>query len=145
LINQSGPGFERSCPSVSLRDEYSKVMIPACVLVVAGLTLMRGIFAAVNPLRVDEAYYWTWSRESVISYLDHPPMISWCVYFGTQIFGDTNFGVRFSGLLAMLVMQVLLADIVWRTTRDWRYVILAPTPTPLPERTRSGPYPEQLS
>ena len=95
------------------------------MLVVAGLTLMRGIFAAVFPLRVDEAYYWTWSRESVISYLDHPPMIAWFIHFGTQIFGDSNFGVRFSGLLAMLVMQVLLADIVWRTTRDWRYAILA--------------------
>lgn len=90
-----------------------------------GLTFMRGIFAAVIPLRVDEAYYWTWSREAVISYLDHPPMIAWCVHFGTLIFGDTNFGVRFSGLLAMLVMQVLLADIVWRTTRDWRHVMLA--------------------
>lgn len=95
------------------------------MLIVAGLTVMRGIFAAVSPLRVDEAYYWTWSKESVISYLDHPPMISWFVYFGTQIFGDTNFGVRFSGLLAMLVMQALLADIVWRTIRDWRYVVLA--------------------
>ncbi len=104
---------------------YSKLSIAACVLVVAGLTLMRGIFAAVIPLRVDEAYYWTWSRESVVSFIDHPPMISWCVYFGTQIFGDTNFGVRFSGLLAMLIMQALLADIVWRTTRDWRYAILA--------------------
>jgi 4-amino-4-deoxy-L-arabinose transferase-like glycosyltransferase len=104
---------------------YSKLLLPVCVMVVAGLTLMRGIFAAVHPLRVDEAYYWTWSRESVISYLDHPPMISWFTHFGTLIFGDTNFGVRFSGLLAMLVMQALLADIVWRTTRDWRYVVLA--------------------
>jgi 4-amino-4-deoxy-L-arabinose transferase-like glycosyltransferase len=69
------------------RDDDSRLLITVCVLVVAGLTLMRGIFAAVNPLRVDEAYYWTWSRESVISYLDHPPMISWCLYFGTQIFG----------------------------------------------------------
>ena len=86
---------------------------------------MRGVFAATNPLRVDEAYYWTWSNESVISYLDHPPMIAWCVHLGTLIFGDTNFGVRFSGLLAMLVMQVLLADIVWRTVRDWRCVVLA--------------------
>jgi 4-amino-4-deoxy-L-arabinose transferase-like glycosyltransferase len=94
-------------------------------LVIAALTFMRGIFAAVTPLRVDEAYYWTWSKESVISYLDHPPMISWCVYFGTSIFGDTNFGVRFSGLAAMLAMEVLLADIVWRTVRDWRCVILA--------------------
>ena len=104
---------------------YSKLLIPVCVLIVGGLTLMRGIFAAVNPLRVDEAYYWTWSRTSVISYLDHPPMISWCIYLGTLIFGDTNFGVRFGGLLTMLVMEALLTDIVWRITRDWRYAILA--------------------
>jgi 4-amino-4-deoxy-L-arabinose transferase-like glycosyltransferase len=121
----AGRGAVRSWPFRLLHRENSRLAISACVLVVAGLTLMRGIFAAVNPLRVDEAYYWTWSRESVISYLDHPPMIAWCVGFGTQIFGDTNFGVRFSGLLAMLVMQALLADIVWRTTRDWRYAILA--------------------
>ena len=100
--------------------------------VVAGFTVMRVIFAIVNPLRVDEAYYWTWSRESVISYLDHPPMISWCVHFGTLIFGDTNFGVRFSGLLALPIMQLLLADIAWRTTRDWRSVVLAVL---LPEAT----------
>ena len=111
--------------SVLSHHQNPGLSIAACVLLVAALTLMRGIFAAVLPLRVDEAYYWTWSRESVISYLDHPPMVSWCVYFGTQIFGDTNFGVRFSGLVAMLVMQALLADIVWRTTRDWRYAILA--------------------
>jgi 4-amino-4-deoxy-L-arabinose transferase-like glycosyltransferase len=123
--DNSRPGFARSSRAALPRDKYSKLLIPACALVVAGLTLMRGIFAAVHPLRVDEAYYWTWSRESVISYLDHPPMIAWCIHLGTAIFGDTNFGVRFSGLLAMLVMQVLLADIVWRTTRDWRYAILA--------------------
>lgn len=115
----------RACQSVLQRDDYSKLLITISLLVVAALTVMRGIFAAVHPLRVDEAYYWTWSRESVISYLDHPPMVSWCIYFGTLIFGDTNFGVRFSGLLAMLVMQALLADIVWRTSRDWRYAILA--------------------
>ena len=115
----------RRWQSVLSRHENPGRLIAACVLLVAALTLMRGIFAAVHPLRVDEAYYWTWSRESVISYLDHPPMVSWLIYFGTQIFGDTNFGVRFSGLLAMLVMQALLADMVWRTTRDWRYAILA--------------------
>jgi len=88
-----------------LHLENSRLAISACPLAVAGLTVMRGVFAAFNPLRVDEAYYWTWSRENVISYLDHPPMVAWCVAFGTQIFGDTNFGVRFSGLLAMLVMH----------------------------------------
>jgi 4-amino-4-deoxy-L-arabinose transferase-like glycosyltransferase len=112
-------------PRPSTKAGHSKLFISFCVLVVAGLTLMRGIFAAVHPLQVDEAYYWTWSKESVISYLDHPPMVAWCIHLGTAIFGDSNFGVRFSGLVAMLVMQVLLAYIAWRAVRDWRCVIIA--------------------
>jgi len=42
-------------------------------------------------VRTDEAYYWTWSKESVLSFLDHPPMIAWFIRFGTAIFGDTKF------------------------------------------------------
>src|SRR5262249_39414972 len=60
-----------------------------------------------------------------ISYLDHPPIIAWCVRFGTMLFGDTNFGVRFAGLVSMLVMQLLLFDIVWRLVRDIRYAVVA--------------------
>ena len=45
--------------------------------------------------------------------------------FGTLVFGDTNFGVRFTGLLGMLLMQLLLADIVWQVLRDYRYVLIA--------------------
>jgi 4-amino-4-deoxy-L-arabinose transferase-like glycosyltransferase len=93
------------------------------VAVVAGLTVLRAVFAVSIELRVDEAYYWTWSKENVASFLDHPPLIAWFVRFGTALFGDSNFGVRFPGLLSMLVMQLLLADIVWRLVRDWRYVI----------------------
>ncbi|MFO1108665.1 MAG: glycosyltransferase family 39 protein [Bradyrhizobium sp.] len=106
--------FKLSSPAVG---------IALCVAIVAGLTLLRAIFAVALELRVDEAYYWTWSKESALSFLDHPPLIAWFVRLGTALFGDTNFGVRFSGLLSMLVMQVLLADIVWRMVRDWRYVI----------------------
>jgi hypothetical protein len=92
---------------------------------VAVLTVMRAVYAGVIELRTDEAYYWTWSKEDVLSFLDHPPMIAWFIRFGTAIFGDTNFGVRFAGLLAMLVTQLLLADIVRRVTHDTRAVILA--------------------
>ena len=76
-------------------------------------------------LRTDEAYYWTWSKESALSFLDHPPMIAWFIRFGTAIFGDTNLGVRFAGIVAMLVTQLLLADIVRRVTHDFRAVVLA--------------------
>jgi hypothetical protein len=64
------------------------------VAVVAGLTVLRGIFATTIELRVDEAYYWTWSKEGVMSFLDHPPPIAW--FISTALFGDNNFGVRWS-------------------------------------------------
>jgi hypothetical protein len=70
------------------------VQIALCVTVVAVLTVLRAIFAVTIDLRVDEAYYWTWSKENVISFLDHPPLIAWFVRAGTALFGDSNFGVR---------------------------------------------------
>jgi 4-amino-4-deoxy-L-arabinose transferase-like glycosyltransferase len=92
---------------------------------IAAMTVLRLVYAGVIDLRTDEAYYWTWSKENVLSFLDHPPMIAWFIRFGTAIFGDTNLGVRFAGILAMLVTQLLLADIVRRVTHDIRAVVLA--------------------
>src|SRR5690242_21198188 len=89
------------------------------------MTALRIAYACLIDLRTDEAYYWTWSKENALSFLDHPPMIAWFIRFGTAIFGDTNLGVRFAGILAMLVTQILLADIAWRVTRDLRAVTLA--------------------
>jgi 4-amino-4-deoxy-L-arabinose transferase-like glycosyltransferase len=97
----------------------------AVVALVAAMTAMRLVYASVIDLRTDEAYYWTWSKENVLCFLDHPPMVAWFIRFGTAIFGDTSFGVRFAGILAMLATQLLLADIVRRVTHDSRAVVLA--------------------
>ncbi len=107
-------------PGHAVRRQWAGV-----IALIAAMTAMRVIYACVIDLRTDEAYYWTWSKENVLSFLDHPPMIAWFVRFGTAIFGDTNFGVRFAGILAMLVTQLLLADIVRRVTQDVRAVMLA--------------------
>jgi 4-amino-4-deoxy-L-arabinose transferase-like glycosyltransferase len=95
------------------------------IALIAAMTIMRGLYAGLTDLRTDEAYYWTWSKENVLSFLDHPPMVAWFIRFGTAIFGDTNFGVRFAGLVAMLATQLLLADMVWRVTREVRAVAIA--------------------
>src|SRR5580698_10369617 len=92
---------------------------------IVAMTVLRGVYASLVDLRTDEAYYWTWSKENVLSFLDHPPMVAWFVRFGTAIFGDTNFGARFAGLVAMLAAQLLLADLVWRVTRDLRIAVVA--------------------
>jgi 4-amino-4-deoxy-L-arabinose transferase-like glycosyltransferase len=112
--------------SISAKPETSifRQLLAVAMLIVA-MTTLRVIYASVIDLRTDEAYYWTWSKESVLSFLDHPPMIAWFIRFGTAIFGDTNLGVRFAGILAMLVTQLLLADMVRRVTRDVRAVVIA--------------------
>ena len=106
-------------------DSFALRQLLAVAMLVAAMTALRVIYAGVIDLRTDEAYYWTWSKENVLSFLDHPPMIAWFIRFGTAIFGDTNFGVRFAGVLAMLVTQLLLADMVRRVTHDVRAVVLA--------------------
>ena len=93
------------------------------IALIAAMTVLRGVYAGLTDLRMDEAYYWTWSKENALSFLDHPPMIAWFIRLGTAIFGDTSFGVRFLGLVTMLVTQGLLADIVWRVTRDVRAAV----------------------
>jgi 4-amino-4-deoxy-L-arabinose transferase-like glycosyltransferase len=96
----------------------------AVAALIAALTALRMTYASLIDLRTDEAYYWTWSKENVLCFLDHPPMIAWFIRFGTAIFGDTNLGVRFAGILAMLVTQLLLADMVRRVTHDLRAVVI---------------------
>jgi 4-amino-4-deoxy-L-arabinose transferase-like glycosyltransferase len=111
-------------PPEQASPKQRRRLLAVCALI-ALLTVVRAVYAGVIELRTDEAYYWTWSKESVLSFLDHPPMIAWFIRFGTAIFGDTNFGVRFAGLVAMLATQLLLADIVRRVTYDIRAVLLA--------------------
>ena len=108
------------------KPDSSALRQPLWVAVlIVGMTALRVIYAGLTDLRTDEAYYWTWSKEDVLCFLDHPPMIAWFIRFGTAIFGDTNLGVRLGGIVAMLVTQLLLADIVRRVTHDVRAVVLA--------------------
>lgn len=114
-------------PQDSIRGSAKKPVFQpwlGVIALVAAMTVLRGVYAGLTDLRMDEAYYWTWSRESALSFLDHPPMIAWFIRFTTAIFGDSGFGVRCAGLVTMLVTQGLLADIVWRVTRDVRAAII---------------------
>ena len=113
-------------PDISVKPGGAeRRLIFIAVLVIAAMTLLRIVYASAIELRTDEAYYWTWSKEAALSFLDHPPGIAWLIRFGTAIFGDTTLGVRFGGIVAMLVTQLLLADIVRRLTHDVRAIVFA--------------------
>ncbi len=113
-------------PSLSTGRKSSALSpLTIAIIVVAAMTVLRIVYASVIELRTDEAYYWTWSKENVLSFLDHPPGIAWFIRFGTAIFGDTDLGVRFSGILGMLITELLLADIARRVTHDMRAIAFA--------------------
>jgi len=80
------------------------------LIVIAVLTAVRVIAAAVLPLSADEAYYWLWSRHLAAGYYDHPPAIAWIVRAGTLVFGATPLGVRIGGIL----LSVAGTAFVWR-------------------------------
>jgi 4-amino-4-deoxy-L-arabinose transferase-like glycosyltransferase len=118
----SSPSPEKS---FATPDNAAFRQLAGALAVIAAMTVIRVVYACLIDLRTDEAYYWTWSREHVLSFLDHPPAVAWFISLGTAIFGDTNFGVRFAGILAMAIAQLLLADIVHRATHDIRAVVIA--------------------
>lgn len=67
-------------------------------LVMMGIIVYAGI--GLGP---DEAQYWTWSQALDWGYYSKPPGIAWQIWTGTQLLGQTEWGVRAGAvLLAML-------------------------------------------
>ncbi len=53
------------------------------------------IFWSINfPMTNDEVYYWDWSRDLQLSYVDAPPLVAWISYLGRYFF-DGSTGARF--------------------------------------------------
>lgn len=75
----------------------------------AGLTLLRLLIAALLPVTPDEAYYWVWSRHLQAGYLDHPPLVALCIRLGTIFFGPTALGIRLLTPLLAAAGTVLTA------------------------------------
>jgi hypothetical protein len=74
-------------------------------LTIAALVVLRLVAAAFTPLTFDEAYYWMWSKALAGGYYDHPPMVALVIRAGTDIAGDTAFGVRLVSILLALPMS----------------------------------------
>ncbi len=101
---------------------------------VAAITAVRLVFAAIVPLAPDEAYYWVWSRTLQPGYLDHPPMVALFIRAGTLLAGEGALGIRLFGVLAMAGASLLLAraaDDLFPDRRPGAFAALAFNATPL--------------
>ena len=102
------------------------------VFAIIGLSLLvRVLFAGVNDLLVEEAYYWNYAQHLDFSYLDHPPMVALLIKLTTTLFGTHEFGVRVSALFCWLLMAFFsfkLTECLTRGAGKYALLLLAILP-----------------
>jgi len=85
--------------AATLPDRRYEAAVAVTILV---LVAVRLVCAALTPLSFDESLYWLWSKHIAGGYYDHPPVNPILIRLGTELFGNTEFGVRvFNVLLAL--------------------------------------------
>jgi len=112
-VNFIGFAFFVFPPSDSRSTPALRWKVAALCLLVYVFVVRLG-FAAVIDLIPEEAYYWMYSRNLDIGYLDHPPMVAWLIWLGTALVGRDELGVRLPAIASWLVA----AFFMYRLTRD---------------------------
>jgi hypothetical protein len=74
---------------------------------------LRLLFAPLAEPIVDEAYYWLYSQRMELAFLDHPPLVAWLDWLGTQLFGNTPAGVRVGALACGLIALAYMYRLAW--------------------------------
>ena len=73
--------------------------------------LLRLIYAGSVELLPEETYYWNYAQHLDYGYLDHPPLVAWLIRFGTAVFGQNEFGVRFGALCGGAVTSLCVYEL----------------------------------
>lgn len=103
-------------------------------LCLGAILLLRlgGLYFNNTDLVLDEAQYWTWSRELAFGYFSKPPMIAWVIRAASAICGDGEMCLR----SASPVLYTAAAFVIYFTARAlydartgfWSAVVLATLP-----------------
>ncbi len=92
----------------SMQDVKSRNAVRVILTLLIAAATIRLVTLGIAPLIPEEAYYWLYAQNPSLSYFDHPPMVAWIIALGTQVFGNTEFGVRIVNTLLMLVASAAL-------------------------------------
>lgn len=66
------------------------------------------VYAAKTDLVLDEAQYWTWSRELAFGYFSKPPMIAWVIRGASEVCGDSEACLRSASPVLYTVTSIIL-------------------------------------
>ena len=110
-----------------------KLLSLCTILFLKALLMVWLVTSGTIGLGPDEAQYWTWSQSLDWGYYSKPPGIAWLIYFGTQIFGNSELGVRFGSILVgslipLAVYALARACRLQKETAFWAGLILAFSP-----------------
>lgn len=98
---------------------------------ISAFILTRFIFIFNNDLIVEEAYYWNYAQHLDYSYLDHPPMIALLIKFGTMLFGNHEWAVRFMDIPCWLITALFsykLSELISKGSGIYAIFFLAMLP-----------------
>lgn len=114
-----------------LSENYLPLLI--LILSVKFFFVALFIFYSGIGLSPDEAQYWTWSQSLSWGYYSKPPGIAWLIAFGTSIFGNTEWGVRFSAEIIGVVLPLAVYGLTItckgkKETAFWAALVMALTP-----------------
>ena len=111
------------------RDLYQLIFL----LLLKAVFLLGYIAFGLIQLGPDEAQYWTWSKMLDWGYYSKPPAIAWQIAFGTNLFGDTELGVRFGAVLLGFLLPIAIYFLALKagtrsSTAFWAAAAFALTP-----------------
>ena len=101
---------QSSRSAISERDYLLRLLV--CLGALLALRLVA-VYVAKTDLVLDEAQYWTWSRELAFGYFSKPPMIAWVVRGASEICGDSEACLR----SASPVLYTLASFVIYLTGR----------------------------
>lgn len=118
---------------VFLKSPFSQIWALLCILLFKAGVMIGLILHGNIGLGPDEAQYWTWSQNLAWGYYSKPPAIAWQIWLGTQVFGNTELGVRFlsvifSFLLSLSVYGIAIACRTRPLTAFWAAIVMALSP-----------------
>ena len=78
------------------------------IIISSFLLFLRFLFILKTMTVGDEAYYYMYSKHLAWGYIDHGPVVAAIIKFGSVIFGENGFGIRFGGLLLYIIISLYL-------------------------------------
>jgi len=96
----------------SISETNYLLRLLVCLGAILALRLVA-VYVARIDLVLDEAQFWTWSRELAFGYFSKPPVIAWVIRGASELCGDSEACIR----SASPVLYTLAAFMLYLTGR----------------------------